>query len=159
MDLLTTRVSKASKDAMWRAIEDVDNYPNWGDDARKNSPEYQKNHHISAKVVSREGNIAICEMVELVAGRRQNNRYKVTFYPKDKFEAELIGGTAMDLGSMFQVLTLTETAQGTRVDWNYHMTAKTLRMKILVGLAGRRAVQPVLDEYCRQLAEYAEAHP
>jgi uncharacterized protein YndB with AHSA1/START domain len=159
MEFSTTRISKASKDAVWRAIEDLDNYVNWGD---KTSDRYKKNHHVSVKVTSREGNVATCEIEEVGAGRLAKNVYKMTFYPKEKWEFELIGGTTKErLGKendLHSVVTLTETPQGTRIDWKYLVTLRSLRGKF-IGLFAPIMFRGVADEYCKQLAEYAEAHP
>ena len=53
-EVSTTRVSKASKDTLWRAIEDMESWSKWGDGSRRT-------YVISHKIVSREGNVAVLE--------------------------------------------------------------------------------------------------
>jgi hypothetical protein len=53
-------------------------------------------------------------------------------------------------------LILKEQAEGTILDWTFEVKVETLRFKIIGALKGRSIIQGVADEYCRQLAEYAE---
>ena len=56
-------------------------------------------------------------------------------------------------------LTLTDTPQGTRMGWSFRIEPKSLRFKMVGFFDGRRIVQGIVDEYCKQLSDYAEAHP
>jgi len=80
-----TRVSKASKDSVWKAMEDLENYPRWADSTRKT-------RMVSCKIVSREGNTVVCDCDELVGGRRAKHTERVTVYPKEKCDSEFITG-------------------------------------------------------------------
>jgi len=148
IEVSASRITKASKDTVWKVAEDLESYPKWGDSTRKS-------RMVSQRIVSREGNVVVCDVEEVVSGIRSKHRDRFTLYPKDRIEEEVIEGR---LGGRF-VLTLTETTQGTRIDWNFHVTSKNLMGSILGLFVGRRMVQGAADEYCRQLAEYAETHP
>ena len=78
---------------------------------------------------------------------------KYTFYPKDKVIEEIIQGPI----SGGWVLSLHETPEGTRIDWNFDMKAESLKFRIIGALRGGAIMQGIADEYCRQLSEYAEA--
>ena len=45
------------------------------------------------------------------------------------------------------------------MEWSFRLTPKTLRFKIVGFFNGRKIVQGIADEYCKQLSDYAEAHP
>jgi hypothetical protein len=147
-EVSTTRLSKASKDSLWRAIEDMESWSNWGDKTRKT-------HLISHKIVSRDGNTVVCDEEEVAGGYRVKHRDRYTFYPKDKLEEEIIEGPV----SGGFALTLTETPQGTRMDWRFRLQPKTLQFKLVGFFNGKNIVQGIADEYCKQLSDYAEAHP
>jgi hypothetical protein len=145
----TTRISKASREAVWKALEDMESWPKWGDETRKT-------HMISHKILSRDGNIAICEEDEVAGGFRAKHKDRYVFYPKDKLEEEIIEGPVSGGFS----LKLTDVSEGgTRLDWSFWLSPKILKYKIVGLFNGKNVVQGICDEYCRQLAEYAEAHP
>jgi len=148
IEVSASRITKASKDTVWEVAEDLESYPRWGDSTRKT-------RMVSQRIVSREGNVVVCDVEEVVSGIRSKHRDRFTLYPKDRIEEEIIEGR---LGGRF-VLTLTETPQGTCIDWNFHVTSKSLTGRVLGLFGGKKLVQGGADEYCRQLAEYAEAHP
>jgi ribosome-associated toxin RatA of RatAB toxin-antitoxin module len=143
-----TRVSKASKDSIWKAVEDLESWPKWGEST-------SKNHVISNKIVSREGNSVVCDTDEVANGVRVKHRGRITFYPKEKFTEEMIEGP--DIG--FWSWNFTETPQGTRIDLSMDVEPKTLMFKIGFRFNGKKALQGMADEYNRQLTDYAEAHP
>jgi hypothetical protein len=72
-----TLVSKASKDSVRKAMEDLENWPKWADSTRKT-------RMISQKIVSREGNTVVCDVDEIVNGSHGKHRERVMFYPKEK---------------------------------------------------------------------------
>lgn len=144
----TTRVSKASRESIWKALEDMESWSEWGDETRKT-------HMISHNIVSREGNIAVCDEDEVAGGFRAKHRDRYIFHPKDKLEEEIIEGPVRGGFS----LTLTDTSEGTRLDWSFWLTPRTLGYKIIGFFNGRKIVQGIADEYCKQLSDYAEAHP
>ncbi len=143
----TSRISKASKDDLWRAIEDLESWSNWGDSTRKT-------HMVSHKIVSREGNVAVCDEDEVAGGYRVRHRDRYTFYPKDKLQEEIIEGPVSGGFS----LTLTETPEGTRMNWSFEVKPETIRFKVIALFSGKKILQGIADEYCKQLSDYAEAH-
>lgn len=142
----TSRVCKASKETLWKVLEDVESWPSWAD---VNS----RIHMLSHKPVKREGNVVVCEEEEIAGGYRIKHVDKYTFYPKDKVVEEIVEGPM----SGTWVLNLKEVVEGTRIDWSFDVKAETSRFKIVGLFKGRQVMQGVADEYCRQLAQYAEA--
>ena len=145
-----TVVSKASKDSVWKAMEDFESYPKWADSSKKT-------RMVSIKIVSREGNTVVCDCDELARGRHVKHRDKVTSYPKEgRQESEFINGALRGTTS----LSCTETPQGTRIDFGFDVEPNTLGLKMF-GLftSLQKLLQGITEEYCRQLSDYAEAHP
>ena len=104
-----TRVSKASRDSVWKAMEDVESYPKWADSTRKT-------RFVSCKIVSREGNSAVCDA--------------------------------------------DETPQGTRIDMGFDVEPNSVGLKLYGLFANeKKMLEGIADEYCKQLSDYAEAHP
>ncbi|HYB03335.1 MAG TPA: hypothetical protein VED17_02660, partial [Nitrososphaerales archaeon] len=62
-----TLVSKASKDSVWKAMEDLESWPKWADNA-------SKTRMISQKIVSREGNTVVLDVEEVVNGSHGKHR-------------------------------------------------------------------------------------
>jgi len=143
-----TRESKASKDSVWKAVEDTDSWPKWGD----STGFYHMN---SIKIVSREGNSVVCDEDEVANGRHVKHRDRITFYPKEKVQGDVIEGPDVGVWSA----SLTQTPKGTRIDLSMDMAPKTLLFKIGFRLNGKKVVQRIADEWCKQLSDYAEAHP
>jgi hypothetical protein len=110
---------------------------------------------ISHKILSREGNVAICEEDEIAGGFRAKHKDRYVFHPKDKLEEEIIEGPVSGGFS----LTLEDVPEGTRLNWSFWLTPKILKYKIVGLFNGKNVVQGICDEYTRQLADYAEAHP
>jgi hypothetical protein len=145
-----TVVSKASKDSVWKAMEDFESYPKWADSTKKT-------RMVSVKIVSREGNTVVCDCDELVGGRHGKHRDRVTSYPEEgRQESVFITGALRGTTSW----SCTETPQGTRIDMSFDVEPNTLGLRML-GLftSLQKLVQGVAGEYCRQLSDYAEAHP
>lgn len=144
----TSRLCKASKDTLWNILEDVDNWHKWASDASS------KTHMISHKTVQRESNnIVVCDEDEIVGGLRIQHRDRYTFYPKNRVTEEILEGP---LSGMFD-LRLSENDNGTKIDWDFDVKAKSSKFKIIGIFSGTRILQAVADEYCRQLAQYAES--
>lgn len=141
----TSRLCRASKDTVWSILEDVDNWTDWSDPK-------SKTHMLSHKTVKREGNVVTCLEEEIAGGYRVKHTDKYTFYPKEKVTEDIIEGPI----SGHWELTLKENPEGTMLDWRFDVKAETLRFKILGALRGKSIMQGIADEYCRQLAEYAE---
>jgi hypothetical protein len=144
-----TLISKASKDSVWKAMEDFESYPKWADSTKKT-------RMVSCKIVSREGNTVVCDVDELVGGHHGKHRDKITLYPKDRCDSEFISGALRGTTSW----SCTETPQGTRIDMSFDVEPNTLGAKML-GLftSLQKMLQGIAEEYCKQLSEYAEAHP
>jgi polyketide cyclase/dehydrase/lipid transport protein len=141
----TSRLCRASKETIWSILEDVDNWTDWTD---PNS----KTHLLSHKAVKREGNVVVCLEEEIAGGYKVKHTDRYTFYPKDKVVEEIIEGP---ISGSFE-LTLKENPEGTMLGWSFDVKAETLRFRILGALRGKSIMQGIAEEYCRQLAEYAE---
>ena len=126
-------------------LEDVDNWPQWTDPT-------SKTHMLSHKTLKREGNVVVCLEEEVAGGYRVRHTDKYTFYPKEKLVEEIIEGP---ISGTF-VLALKDEAGGTRLDWTFDVKPETLRFRIIGVLRGKKIIQGIADEYCRQLAEYSE---
>jgi hypothetical protein len=141
----TSRLCKASKETIWSVLEDVDNWTKWADPS-------SKTHILSHKTISREGNVVVCLEEEIAGGYRVKHTDKYTFYPKDRVVEEIIEGP---VSGRFE-LTLKEKPEGTLIDWTFDVKPETLKFKIVGALRGGSIMQGIADEYCRQLAKYAE---
>ena len=148
IQVAATRVSKASRDSIWKAVEDLESWPKWFDST-------SKNYMNSIKIVSREGNSVVCDEDEVSNGLRVKHRDRMTFYPKEKITGEVLEGP--DIGSWSW--SFTETTQGTRIDLNMDMEPKTLMFKIGFRINGKKALQAFADNYNNRLSDYAEANP
>jgi hypothetical protein len=144
-----TLVSKASRDSVWKAMEDLESYPKWADSTRKT-------RIVSVKIVSREGNTVVCDVDELVGGHHAKHRGRLTFYPKEKWEEEFMTGGMR--GSMF--VSCAETPQGTRIDMGFDAEPNSIGFKLLgLFMSEKKMMEGIANEYCKQLSDYAEAHP
>lgn len=145
----TSRICKASKDTLWNILADVDNWHKWASDTTS------KTYMISHKTVHRESNtVVVCDEEEVVCGYRIKHRDRYTFYPTERITEEIVKGP---ISGTFD-LTLIETSdQETKLIWDFDVKAESLKFKIIGPFKGRNIVQAVAEEYCRQLAEYAEA--
>ncbi len=142
-----SRLCKASKDTIWSILEDVDNWTQWADPS-------SKTHLLRHETVKRDGNVVVCLEEEMAGGYRVKHTDKYTFYPEDRVVEEIIEGP---ISGRFE-LTLKENPEGTMLDWTFDVKAETLKFRIIGALRGRSIMQGIADEYCRQLAEYAETH-
>ena len=107
---------------------------------------------LSHKVLKREGNTVLVDEEEIAGGYKVRHTDKYTFYPKDKVTEDIVEGPVSGGWTM----TLQETGDGTRIDWSFDVKAETLRFKLLGVFRGRKIMQGIADEYCRQLSEYAQ---
>ncbi len=112
-----------------------------------------RTHIISHRVVEQQGNVVVCDEEEFAGGFRVRHRDRYTLYPTDRLVEEIIEGP---IGGGY-VLTLTEVPDGTRIDWDFDVRAKSPKFKIVGLLNGQRVMQRIADEHCRQLAEHAES--
>jgi hypothetical protein len=146
----TSRVCKASKDTLWNILEDVDNWHKWASDTSS------KTYMISHKTVHRESNtVVICDEEEVVGGYTIKHRDRYTFYPKEKrITEEIIKGP---ISGTFDLRLIETSNRETKLIWDFDVKAESLKFKIIGLFKGKNIVQGVADEYCRQLAEYAEA--
>ena len=130
-------------------MEDLESWPKWADSTRKT-------RMVTQKIVSREGNTIVLDVEEVVNGSHGKHRERVTFYPKEKIEGEFLTGPLRGSNSM----SCTETSQGTRIDMSFDVVPSN----VVYGIVGffmnfKKMLQGVTDEYCKQLSDYAEAHP
>ena len=126
-------------------LEDVDNWPQWTDPT-------SKTHMLSHKTLKRERNVVVCLEEEVAGGYRVKHTDKYTFYPKEKLVEEIIEGPIS--GNV--VITLKDEREGTRLAWALDIKPETLRFRLIGALRGKKIMQGIADEYCRQLAEYSE---
>jgi hypothetical protein len=144
----TSRVCKASKDTLWSILEDVDNWHKWASD--KTSKTYMMSH----KTVHRESNtVVVCDEEEVTGGYRIKHRDRYTFYPKERITEEIIKGP---ISGIFDLRLIEISNQETKLIWDFDVKAESLKFKIIGLFKGRSIVQGVANEYCRQLAQYAE---
>ena len=145
----TSRQCKASKETLWNILADVDNWHKWASDTTS------KTHMISHKIVQRESNnVLVCDEEEIVGGYRIKHRDRYTFYPKERITEEIIEGP---ISGIFDLRVIETSDRGTtKLIWDFDVKAKSLKFKIIGLFKGRSIVQGVANEYCRQLAEYAE---
>jgi len=148
IQVAATRVSKASRDSIWKAVEDLESWPKWFDST-------SKNYMNSIKIVSREGNSVVCDEDEVGNGLHVKRREKMTFYPKEKVEGEVIEGPERGSWSW----NFAETPQGTRLDLNMDVEPKSLMFKIGFRINGKKVLQALADNYNNRLSDYAEANP
>jgi hypothetical protein len=145
----TSRLCKASKDTLWNILEDVNNWHKWASDTTS------KTYMVSHKTVHRESNnVVVCNEEEIVDGYRIKHRDRYTFYPTGRITEEIIDGP---ISGTFDLRLIETGDQGTKLIWNFDVKAESLKFKIIGLFKGRSIVQGVANEYCRQLAEYAEA--
>jgi hypothetical protein len=111
---------------------------------------------ISHKIVHRESNtIVVHDEEEIVGGYGIKHRDRYTFYPSEKItEEEIINGP---ISGTFDLRIIENSDRETKLIWDFDVKAESLKFKI-IGLFKRRRsiVQGVANEYCRQLAQYAE---
>jgi hypothetical protein len=144
----TSRQCKASKDTLWNILEAVDNWHKWASDTTS------KTYMISHKIVHQESNnTVVCDEEEVVGGYRIKHRDRYTFYPKERITEEIIDGP---ISGMFDLRLIETSDEGTKLIWDFDIKAESLKFKIIGLFKGRSIVQGVANEYCRQLAEYAE---
>jgi hypothetical protein len=136
---------KASKDTIWSILEDVDNWTEWADPK-------SKTHMLSHKTVKREGNVVTCIEEEIAGGYRVRHTDRYTFYPKDRVVEEIIEGP---ISGRWELI-LKENPEGTMMDWAFDVKPEAIRFKIIAPIKGKRIMQGIANEYCRQLSEYAE---
>jgi len=129
-------------------MEDLESWPKWADSTKKT-------RLVSVKIVSREGNTVVCDCDELAGGRHTKHRDKVVLYPKEREESEFLTGALRGTTSMSCV----EIPQGTRIDFSFDVEPNSLGTKILGPFTLKKMLQGTAEEYCKQLSDYAEAHP
>lgn len=145
----TSRVCNASKDTLWRILEDVDNWNKWASDEKSSA------YMLSHKMVNRENsNVVVCDEDEVVGGYRITHRDRYTFYPKERLIEEIVQGP---ISGTFDLQLAELDKNRTKLVWDFNVKAETLKFKVIGLFKGKSIVQTVADDYCRQLAEYAEA--
>jgi hypothetical protein len=144
----TSRRCKAAKETIWNILADVDNWDKWASDTTR------KTYMISHRTVERESsNVLVCDEEEVVGGYRIKHRDRYTFYPKDRITEEIIEGP---ISGMFDLRLIETNDGGTTLIWDFDVKAESLKFKIIGIFKGKSIVRGVANEYCRQLAEYAE---
>jgi hypothetical protein len=57
-------------------------------------------------------------------------------------------------------MSCTETPQGTRIDMGFDVEPNSVGLKLYGLFANeKKMLEGIADEYCKQLSDYAEAHP
>jgi hypothetical protein len=144
----TSWICKASKDTLWNILADVDNWHKWASDTTS------KTHMISHKIVHRESNtIVVHDEEEIVGGYGVKHRDRYTFYLSERITEEIINGP---ISGTFDLRIIENSDRETKLIWDFDVKAESLKFKIIGLFKGRSIVQGVANEYCRQLAQYAE---
>jgi hypothetical protein len=60
------------------------------------------------------------------------------------------------MSGTFDLRLIVTSDLGTKLIWDFDVKAESLKFKVIGLFRGRSIVQCVANEYCRQLAEYAE---
>ncbi len=145
----TSRLCKASKETLWKILEDIDNWHKWVSDTTS------KTYGISHKIVHRENNtVVVCDKEEVVGGYRIKHKDRYTFYPTERITEEIIKGP---ISGTFDLRLIETSDRGIKLIWDFDVKAESLKFKIIGLSNGRSIVQGVANEFCRELAEYAEA--
>jgi uncharacterized protein YndB with AHSA1/START domain len=125
MEVTVSRLIKAPKERIWDLLADVEHWPNW-------APQNATNRVISHAVVSREGNIVVCDEVEQAGIIKAKHRDRYTLFPGDKLEEQIIDGDVE--GGL--TVTLTTTPEGTLVQVRARGKAKSFWLRFLTGFIG-----------------------
>ncbi len=145
-----SKVIYAPKDRVWALLADVEGWPSWA------SPN-TKNRVISHPIVSREGNVVVCDEYEQAGLIRTRHRDRYTLYPTERLEEEIIQGDVA--GGI--ILTLKSTQEGTLVHVDADVLPRNMWARFLSALlgGGDKILAQFWVDLFDQLAAKAEGQP
>jgi len=143
-----SRVIRAPKDRVWALLADVENWPAW-------APLNAKNRVISHPIVSKEGNVVVCDEEEQAWLIRARHRDRYTLHPPDRIQEEIIQGDFV--GGID--LTLREVPEGTLAHVKADVSPRKMWMRFLSGLfGGERILTQFWIDLFTHLASVAESN-
>lgn len=143
-----SRTIKAPKDQVWTLLADVENWPKW-------APAKAVNRVISHPIVSKEGNVIVCDEYEQAGLIRARHRDRYTLYPNERIEEEIIQGDFVGGIS----LTIEAVPDGTLVHVDADVSPKNLWLRFLSTLfGGDKLLRQFWIDLFDQFASVAESH-
>ncbi len=120
----SSRIIKAPKPRVWALLADIENWPNW-------APSNAKNRVISHPIVSKEGNVIVCDEHEQAGLFRARHRDRYTLYPDERLDEEIIQGDFVGGIS----LTLKSVPEGTLAHVDADVSPRTYSSDSLAPLS------------------------
>lgn len=141
-----SRTINVPKDHVWALLADVENWPKW-------APQNAKNRVISHPLVSKEGNVIVCDEYEQAGLIRTRHRDRYTLYPNERIEEEIIQG---DFVGGIQI-TLESVPDGTLAHVDVDVSFRNLWLRFLSTiLGGDKLLRRFWMDLFDQLASVAE---
>ncbi len=139
-------IIKAPKERVWALIADVENWPRW-------APSDARNRVISHPVVSREGNVVVCDEFEQAWLIKAKHRDRYTLYPEERIDEEIIQGDFTGGIS----LTLKSVPEGTLAHVDADVSPRNFFLRFLSTLlGGEKLLTQFWIDLFKQLASVAE---
>ena len=134
--LSTSIKIQASRDTVFRILQDIENYPRYFQCVRQ------------AKILERSPNTIVAEIDETIHGLDQHLRTRFQFTPPDRIEAEQLKGPFQSAHGWF---LLTEIDEGTKLE---HVA----EFAIGLGIIGKLLHRFIADSYAQdRMAEEMDA--
>ena len=143
----TWRMMRASRQAVWDVVTDLESWPTWG------SPD-APNRILEHKIVGTEnGNVIICteKWRAWILVASQKDRY--TLIPPGHLREEILPGG--DMSGYFR-MNLWEEIDGTFVDVESEVTPRKILPRFLSFFAGSMILRDFWNDLLQQIAERAE---
>lgn len=137
---------RAPLDLVWDTLADLESWPSL---AAQNA----KNRVISHRILSREGNVIVCDEYEQAGWLKARHRDKYILYPNERLEEEIITGDFAG-GIAIQLKAIPE---GTLVEVDANISPKRLWLRILgIFLDGETMLSQFWHDLLSQLASVTE---